>query len=76
MPTIVVENKYSTTDDIEVDEQIRLGIKRLAKLRKNLNLISESISDKLLAGIKDCKMSVHETMVVIGETNVTLNNKK
>lgn len=57
------------------NEEIQLGIKRLARIRANLRSIRLEISDKILDGLKDCIDATSSTMHAVGELNATTNGK-
>lgn len=51
------------------DEQIQIGLKRLARIRANLKSIRLEISEKILDGVKDCRESISSTMSAVEELN-------
>ena len=59
-------------DIVEItDEQIKLGLRRLARIKSNLKSIRLEISEKILDGVKDCRESVADALIIAGELSVT-----
>lgn len=57
------------------EEQLQLGIRKLARLRMNLKALQSEISDKILGGVQDCRSLCSDTLEAVEDLNATLKVK-
>lgn len=57
------------------DEEIQVGLKRLARIRNNLREVRIDISENILNGIAECKNAVDSVTATVGELNAVLTGQ-
>lgn len=68
-------DQVESLDGIITDEEIRAGLKRLARIRNNLREIRVEISEGILNSIAECEASADSAATAVGELNAVLTGQ-